>query len=1121
MAAAPKEREVTLSKPSKTRRTVRTPFSAQLAEFLAALEGQPRTFSAVDLEQEFGAPQSQDRRVTLKKIHESLHSAWAEGRLVAFIDADGHPLRVDAGGVNGSRATKQPLVFGTPGADAPVDGYRGVCYEEAHHLGSFATTGGHHDEHDADDGDEPVAEAEIDDAPDEDVDGDDSVVDEGIEELSIEALIERIDEYQPDEPAPSWMPDGALIHMVGVPAAITVWREGLNRAQGPERIKLITAGVPRKGPMNNASARKLGALCRVDAVWWRRTFEAALRQLREDGEIIDPADLPALHRASDVFYVEHENQYSAESVLLFGLAVGADDIGLKAVAAEMLEELDEPDPTVSALDELRSRAADMEAALAEARKQLDDANDRADTAEQRAERLSEQIETLHGAELRAGTADERLQQAEARARQLTDEVAALRVRAERSDVEAERSVALERQLAEMARTRDELAAAAERAGTERRMREQSDARLQEQVAEVRHLERRLAEAEQQGVRVPVDDAAGLLGALTRPLGEAAEHAARRLREGRPHPDDAKLLQFAGSFGELAATVGPAAAPDATSQAPARDTALDPPARSEAPVATEPVASAPQPVTQPESPALHPEPEPDSVSTPGPAIRRRGRRTAPFTVQPFGGAGEVGGSAIAVSTLSGHTVLLDAGQRVKGEYGIDTNAPFHNTLPGVDELDAIVVSHAHIDHVGSLPVLYDEYSRGRDRELPVFMSDPTRRLSEVMLRDSAKIQHKRAMLNAGSFAELAQSDFAPELDLKPAYNDREINEVLGAATILDRNADALIPSTSLTVKLVPVAHVLGSCAVLLTDNETGATLLYTGDLGPMRDTQRTLPDFNGVHGLPQADVVIMESTYAAQNANEKEGKRAPGASREAQLRELFRTARKAFDAGGHVLLPAFSLGRTQELLRLIELHAGDELPDGEVYIGGMGEQITQIYADHQGTGWVEPGALRRATEMNKWLRDGMRFDEVVEDVLDRDPSYIIVSPAMLSGGWSRAFLSRMVTEEQHAVMFTGYLPRHGGGIRNLSHLHTGAKIGLDDQQLPIRCQWKQATLSAHAPAGDLHAFAQRMLLGREHVAFGAVHGSQDAQAALIEHISDLENASAVSLSNGMPWKPPRG
>src|SRR3954471_18500210 len=121
--------------------------------------------------------------------------------------------------------------------------------------------------------------------------------------------------------------------------------------------------------------------------------------------------------------------------------------------------------------------------------------------------------------------------------------------------------------------------------------------------------------------------------------------------------------------------------------------------------------------------------------------------------------------------------------------------------------------------------------------------------------------------------------------------------------------------------------------------------------------------------------------------------------------------------------------------------------------------------------------------------------------------------------SRAFVHRMIEDERHAVVFTGYLPPSGGGIRNLGRLHTGSKFTLDDRQVEIKCMWRtKATLSAHAPQHDLREFAKRMLLGGKEVAFGMVHGSPQAEDALAADIGDLDGAIATALSNGVPWIP---
>lgn len=1104
------------------------PYPAQLRKLLVNANG-TRTFSAATLADMFDLRPNEARRTTINAIHQALRKAWEAGDVVAYVDAGGEDLREQELCVNGSAAVEHPQIFGLPGEPSPTEGYTPITYQEhlaAQHARASDPAPA------AAAADDPAAEPPAADVPagDEPSDGaavtadddDDAVAVPPVAEYTVEACVEQIAGYRVVDPAPEWLPDRLLVHLVTLPHVVRVLRRGLDRAVGDQKLQLIATGLRRKGEVDPVTAGKLAARCRRSAEWWGRVFYGAVDQYTEWGEAIAEEDLPELRRAPDAFFLSHDEEYHPEAMVLWGIQLDADGELLRAVAQEAVAALDDEEvqQTISVQEQLRHQVDALSAEVAEMRRQLDDSATTVYARDVRIAELSAEVQELRAAERQAGGSDEQLAKAHEQIAAQRDELARLQALMQNAITRAQAGEETVQRLAELEREHDELLVRAGAGEQERRLRELAETRLQDQAAELLRLERELREAG--GVQMPVTDGAALMRALAGPVGEAAALAGRRLADGSQRPDDPKLLEFAGIVSQLTASLSPTPADATPAIAPTEEIAGDEPEQTGAAPAHEP-----EPEPEPElAAAAEPEraerAEPAEAAAevaPAPA-RRRSRRTAAFTVRPFGGAGEVGGSAIVVSTRSGQTVLLDAGQRVKGEYGLDTLSPFHYSLPGVEALDAIVISHAHIDHIGSLPLLHSEFQRHRGTPLPVVMSEPTRRVGEVMLRDSAKIQQKRQYLASGAYAELAQSDFAPELDLKPAYTDAEINQVLDEAMVrlIEPRQPFLIPDTNITVRLIPVAHVLGSCAVHLTDNDTGATLLYTGDLGPLTEPQRTLPDFDGVNGFEPADVVIMESTYAIPSDAEREQRRVP--TREDHLHELYRAARKAAEAGGKVLLPAFSLGRTQELLRVIEdATATGEMPRGEVYIGGMGERLTEIYNDYKGSTWVAQGQMSRATEINRWLKDGIAFDEVVDDLASRDAfSYIIVSPAMLSGGWSRAFVHRMIEDERHAVVFTGYLPQHGGGIRNLARLHTNSKFTLDDRQVEIKCAWRKATLSAHAPQNDLRAFAKRMLLGGKEVAFGMVHGSPQAEEALAADVNELDGATATALSNGVPWSP---
>jgi metallo-beta-lactamase family protein len=595
----------------------------------------------------------------------------------------------------------------------------------------------------------------------------------------------------------------------------------------------------------------------------------------------------------------------------------------------------------------------------------------------------------------------------------------------------------------------------------RQLHELADAR-----ARVTELEHRQAEE-----RRPAATAEALFAAVGPAIGRAAGLAAERIATGEPLDDDRHLLRLAALFAEL-----------------------------NAPAAVAPAAPAP------------PEPAPPE---PAPSAPRARAQAAAFRVTALGGAEEIGGSAFLVETGGGRRVLLDAGQRVRGEYGDDAAQPFHLRVPA-DHLDAILVSHAHIDHVGSLPTILAAV----EEDVPVLMTEPTRRLAGIMLEDSARIQHAREeRLDARA---LAESDHAAD-SMRAAYGRRDAEAALAGVQVAPRAAKLRLGESGLLVRFLPVPHVLGSCAIQLTDEESGATLLYTGDLGPVSDPQATLPPW-GFDELEPADLVIMESTYGAADAVHAEGRRALH-GRERSVQRLIDCAQRTVERGGFLLLPSFGLGRAQELVTVIDAHRGRELPDAPLYVAGLGRRVMDVYDDYSGDGrggWASVGAFPPVRDPAEWLTDGGTFGTAAAEIVHGEaPGYIVAAPAMLSGGWSRAFLAELLDDPHSGVVFTGHVPRRGGGLPGLGRLRTGDRIDLDGQARRIECAWERISLSAHAPTRDLHAFAERMTRGRERTDFCIVHGDRAAQRELagwIRERLDERGATAHSLQRRVPWSP---
>ncbi|MDL0118376.1 MBL fold metallo-hydrolase [Halobacterium salinarum] len=363
---------------------------------------------------------------------------------------------------------------------------------------------------------------------------------------------------------------------------------------------------------------------------------------------------------------------------------------------------------------------------------------------------------------------------------------------------------------------------------------------------------------------------------------------------------------------------------------------------------------------------------------------------------LGGAREVGRSALLVD----ESLLLDFGTKA------DTPPQFPVSTPTPD---AVVASHGHLDHVGTIPALLSGTHRP-----PIHWTPPTYELALTLARDTLK-------LHGGTY----HCPFI-ENDIKRVT---EVSRTHGYGVPFD--------AAGYEVTFYNAGHVPGSAHVLVDDGDT--RLLYTGDF---HTTDQRL--VSGTTARPDADVVVCESTYSDVTHDDRD-------SVETRFAESVKTT---LWEGGTVVVPAFAIGRTQELLLVCDAH------DIPCYVDGMGKRVTEMFLQYPG--FIRDGdALRRAKSHARFVtgRDGQR-----KRIADQQAA-IVTTSGMLSGGPAMTYIPEIRSNPVNKIAMTGY---QVAGTPGRSLIDSG-RAEIDGRVLPVSAQVEQYDFSAHADHAGLRAF----------------------------------------------------
>ena len=409
----------------------------------------------------------------------------------------------------------------------------------------------------------------------------------------------------------------------------------------------------------------------------------------------------------------------------------------------------------------------------------------------------------------------------------------------------------------------------------------------------------------------------------------------------------------------------------------------------------------------------------------------------------GAAREVTGSCHLLH-VNGHTVALDCGM-FQGKR--QESAEKNRTLPvPIADLDAVVLSHAHIDHSGRLPYLVAEgYSK------TIWATSATRDLSAVMLADSAHIQEKDA-----EFLAKRKKEF-----IEPLYGMRHAVRTMDLMVGVPYNKPFdVVPG--LRASYVDAGHILGSASVILDCTEGGKTrrLVFSGDIG--RSGLAIIRDPVPPEG---ADALIMESTYGNRDHESVEGARA----------KLAQVIRETAARGGRVLIPAFAVGRTQEMIyNLHGLVKEGAIPAIPIYVDSpLAIDTTTVFEMH-------PEIFDKSEDMVTKAQELFRFDllSYTRDVEEskalgkaRGPMVIIAAAGMMENGRILHHLAQGASDPRNTILVVGFQAEHTLGRRVVERR---PELRIFGEDVPLRARVEIINgYSAHADRTEMTTWLGRV------------------------------------------------
>ncbi len=450
----------------------------------------------------------------------------------------------------------------------------------------------------------------------------------------------------------------------------------------------------------------------------------------------------------------------------------------------------------------------------------------------------------------------------------------------------------------------------------------------------------------------------------------------------------------------------------------------------------------------------------------------------LNITPLGAARSIGASCFRV-LIGPYEVVMDTGTRPKGS----------DPLPSFEYLenpDLLLITHAHQDHIGGLPVFHRLFPA-----TPMFCSAGTYEIAQIMLQDGLKVQERNE-------------------DMEALFNADELDRSLFNLQITP--SQKFEPLPGLIVRMIPAGHIVGAMCIHM--QYVDRSLIYTGDY--------SLTNSNTTKGLrledlPTADILITEGTYG--NINHP--------ARKEQERGLVESVVEVIKNGGNVLIPAFALGRAQEIILMLKRHALMQGIKAPIYIDGLVRKVTDTFQEH-----LEflPESVQNYAKTQSAFFSSTSNPPVISIEHPRErplamakPSIIIASSGMLKGGPSVYYAQTLLERENAAIFISGYVDEESPG-RYIQGIKTGESIEIDGKEIIVRAQVKKFSLSAHVDKAAIGQVVEKVkpkhliLIHGSPYALNNLASSSDFKSNYQVHIPELGESIDITSESLLPSQP---